>query len=171
MNFLDAVIAVPLIYGAWQGFRKGLIYEIAMLIGLILGIYLGFKFSGVLFEMLQKVLPDQGHLLHYISFFIVAGIILVIFIFYAKLLETVLKINSLNLFNKVAGGAFGLFKLALALSVIFWLLLPFEKTISLIPEKSRKESLLYQPVLNTASWLAPAVKDLKDEFRENFGSK
>jgi membrane protein required for colicin V production len=168
MNFFDAIIAVPLIYGAWKGFQKGLIFEVAMIIGLVLGVYLGFKFSGLVYEMLHKMFDDTGKLLHYISFFIVFGAILLIFIFYARLMEAVLKIASLNLFNKIAGSLLGILKFALAVSVIFWLLKPLEGSVDIIPEKSKQESLLYPYVLKTASSLAPAVKDVKDEFRENF---
>ncbi|MDQ3050082.1 MAG: CvpA family protein [Bacteroidota bacterium] len=171
MNFLDALIIAPLLWGAYKGFQKGLIYEIAMIMGLIIGVYLGFKFSGLVFKLLQEILPDEGQLLNYLSFFIVFGAILLIFIFYAKLMEAVLKIASLNLFNKVAGSIFGLLKFALAISVIFWLIKPMQQSLNIIPEKSRKESMLYEPVLKIASSLSPAVKDVKDEFRENFGNR
>jgi len=170
MNFLDAIIIAPLIYGAYKGFQKGLIFEIAMIVGLIAGVYFGFKFSGLAYELLQKILPDEGHLLHYISFFIVVAVIVLIFIFYAKLMEAVLKIASLNVFNKVGGALFGMTKFALALSVIFWLVKPVEADLSIIPEKARKDSLLYPYILKIASSLSPAVKDVKDEFRENFGT-
>lgn len=171
MNFLDALIIAPLLFGAWKGFQKGLLYEIAMIIGLILGVYLGFKFSGLVFDLISRLVSDSGHLLHYISFFIVFGFILLIFIFYAKLMEAVLKITSLNLFNKIAGAVFGLLKFALALSVIFWLIRPLQDSITIIPEKARNESMLYPYVLDAAASLAPAVKDVKDEFKENFGNK
>lgn len=170
MNFLDAIIIAPLIYGAYKGFQKGLIFEIAMIVGLIAGVYLGFKFSGLAYDLLQKIFPDEGHLLHYISFFVVLGVIVLIFIFYARLMEAVLKIASLNVFNKVAGAIFGMTKFALAISVIFWLVKPVESDLAIIPEKSRKESLLYPYILKIASSLSPAVKDVKDEFRENFGT-
>lgn len=168
MNFLDALILAPLIYGAYKGFQNGIIYEVAMILGLVIGVYLGFKFSGLAYDLLQKVFHDEGHLLHYVSFFIVVGVIVLIFIFYARLLETVLKITSLNVFNKIAGAVFGILKFALAISVLFWLLKPLEKAVNVIPEKSRNESMLYGYVLKAAASLSPAVKDIKDEFREKF---
>lgn len=171
MNFLDALIIAPLLWGAYKGFQKGLIFEIAMILGLIIGVYLGFKFSGLIYKLLQEVIPDEGQLLNYLSFFIVFGAILLIFIFYARLMEAVLKITSLNLFNKIAGALFGLLKFALAISVIFWLIKPMQNSVNIIPEKARKESMLYEYVLKIASSISPAVKDVKDEFRENFGSK
>ena len=169
MNILDAIIAVPLIFGAWMGFKKGLIYEVAMIAGLVLGVYLGFKFSGLVYDLLKGFLPDEGNLLHILSFLIVFASIMMIFIFYARLMEAVLKITSLNLFNKIAGAVLGIFKLSLAVSVIFWLLIPLENLLPVIPQKTRDESVLYGYVLKTASFISPAVQDVKDEFRENFG--
>lgn len=170
MNFFDAIIAVPLIYGAYKGFQKGLIFEIAMILGLVIGVYLGFKFSGLVFELLKTILPDEGNLLHILSFFIVFGAILLIFIFYARLMEAVLKIASLNVFNKIAGMLLGALKFALAVSVIFWLLKPLEGFVDVIPEKSRKESLLYGYVIKTASFITPVMQDVKNEFKDNFGN-
>jgi len=170
MNFLDAIIAVPLIYGAYKGYQKGLIFEIAMILGLIIGVYVGFKFSGWASALIKDLVPANGNLLHIISFLIVFGAILLIFIFYAKLMEAVLKIASLNVFNKVSGSILGVAKFALAVSVIFWLLKPLEGFVNVIPEKSRKESLLYGYVFKTASFITPVMQDVKDEFRENFGS-
>ncbi len=39
MNWLDIGIAVPLVWGAYVGFKKGLVIELASLAALILGIY------------------------------------------------------------------------------------------------------------------------------------
>jgi membrane protein required for colicin V production len=170
MNFLDAIIAVPLIYGAWKGYQKGLIYEIAMLLGLLAGVYLAFKFSGLAQGYIRQWLPESGSWLPFISFIIVFGVILLIFIFYARLLEAVLKITSLNLFNKIAGLLLGIVKFTLAVSVIFWLLKPLEGKLNVIPDNSRKESLLYPLVLQAASFITPVMDDVKDQFRQNLGN-
>jgi len=166
MNFLDLIIAVPLIYGAYKGFKKGLIFEVAMLAGLIAGVYLAFKFSGLVFGFLVEYLKEYEDVLHFISFLIVFGAILLIFIFYAKLLEAVLKITSLNLFNKITGMLLGIFKLALALSVILWLIKPLESTVDVLPEKVRKGSLLYPYILKTSTFITPVLQDVKKEFKD-----
>ncbi|MFZ9943537.1 MAG: CvpA family protein [Bacteroidia bacterium] len=170
MNFFDAIICVPLIYGAYAGFQKGLLFEIAMILGLIIGVYLGFKCSDLVYGFLSKVLDAGPTVLHVISFLIVLASILLIFIFYARLMEAVLKITSLNFFNKVAGAVLGIAKFAMAVSVLFWLIKPFEGKVDVIPEKSRKESLLYPYILSASSFITPVIEDVKDEFDENFGA-
>ena len=170
MNFFDALICVPLIYGAWTGFRKGLIFEVAMIIGLIAGVYLGFKFSDLIFNFLSGLIDVNRIVLHITSFLIVFATILIIFIFYARLMEAVLKITSLNLINKLAGMLLGVVKFAFAVSVIFSLIKPFEGKMDLIPEQSRKESFLYPYILKTSSFISPVIQDVKKEFMENLGS-
>jgi membrane protein required for colicin V production len=170
MNFFDAIICVPLIYGAYSGFKKGLLYEVAMILGLIIGVYLGFKCSDLVFGVLSKFMDAGPTTLHVVSFLLVFAAILLIFIFYARLMEAVLKITSLNFFNKSSGAILGIIKFAVAVSVIFWLVKPFEGRFDLIPEKSRKESFLYPYVLSASSFITPVVQDVKDEFKENFGA-
>ena len=40
MNYIDIVILLFLLYGAFRGFSKGLIIEVATLAGLILGVFI-----------------------------------------------------------------------------------------------------------------------------------
>jgi membrane protein required for colicin V production len=171
MNFFDAIICVPLIAGAYFGYKKGLIFEVAMILGLVIGVYLGFKSSDLVYGFLKKATDAGPQVLHIISFLVVLAAILLIFIFYARLMESVLKITSLNLFNKVAGAVLGVMKYAVAVSVLFWLIKPFEGKLDIIPEKSRKESLLYPYVLGTASFITPVIQDVKEELNENLGGE
>ena len=54
MNYLDIVLALFLVYGAYNGFKKGLIIEIATLIALCLGIYGSILFSDQTAVYLQQ---------------------------------------------------------------------------------------------------------------------
>ena len=45
MNWLDIVLAIPLLWFMYKGFRNGLIIELASLAALILGIYVALHFS------------------------------------------------------------------------------------------------------------------------------
>ena len=50
MNILDIIFAIPLLWALYRGFRKGLIYMIASLTALLLGVLGGmmaFGFIGV----------------------------------------------------------------------------------------------------------------------------
>ena len=45
MNYIDIFLLVPLLWGAFKGFKKGLIIEVVSLIALGLGIWGGVHFS------------------------------------------------------------------------------------------------------------------------------
>ena len=45
MNFLDILILIPLVIGAWRGFKKGFIIELFTFLALFLGLYAGIHFS------------------------------------------------------------------------------------------------------------------------------
>ena len=47
VNLLDILIIVPLLLFAWNGYRKGLIIEIASLAALVLGLYAAFFLFGL----------------------------------------------------------------------------------------------------------------------------
>ena len=60
MNYIDIVILLFLLYGAFRGFSKGLIIEVATLAGLILGVFIAIRYSpfteGILKDFLNITL-------------------------------------------------------------------------------------------------------------------
>jgi membrane protein required for colicin V production len=169
VNILDIIIAIPLLWGAYRGFKRGFIFEIFMLIGLILGLYIAFKFSSLLNSWVSKIVSADSAVIPYMSFIIVFAAILLILILFAKLLENILKAVSLNALNQVAGAVLGIVKFALVMSVILWGFKSLEPHWNFINAATKKQSLLYEPVLKTASFLTPALQDIKEEFKEKVG--
>ncbi len=164
MNYLDVVIAIPLLWGAYMGWKKGLIFEIAMIIGMILGIYLAFKFSSLFEHLVGTYIHGSSSALPYISFFLVFIGVIIMMILLAKFLEGILKMSSLTPINQVLGALFGCVKFGLAISVMLSLLRPVDARIGILSAKTKSESHLYVPVLSVAHYLFPALQDVKSEF-------
>jgi len=171
MNILDLVIAIPLLWGAYKGFQRGIIYEIAMILGLIVGLYAAFKLSGWVQSLLVSVVAKDSAIPQWLSFAIVSGVIMLVFILYARLLEGVLKAADMNAVNKIFGTIFGILKFALVVSVVLWMFKALEPHVNFINDQTKKESKLYEPVLKTATFINPAFQDIKNEFRENLEGK
>ena len=170
MNWLDAAIAIPLIYGAWKGWKRGLVFEIAMIVGLIIALYLGFKFSGFVGNFLNEYVESMKGITPYLSFLLIFGTIVLSFVLLARLLEGILELTALNLFNNIGGALFGLIKFGFILSVLFWLTRSLEPGFELIPDQVKEKSFLYSPVLKVASSLQPLLQDVKKEFKDNIGN-
>jgi membrane protein required for colicin V production len=160
LNYLDIIIAIPLLWGAYKGFKRGLIFEIAMIIGLILGIYMAFKFSDI-FETFLKKYFDASSALPYISFIMIFIIIILLMVFLAKFLEKILKIANINAFNKIAGAVFGLIKFTLLVSIILTLFRPVNEKIRILKKVTADNSVLYKPISNASQYIFPALGDVQ----------
>lgn len=166
MNLLDVIIAIPLLWGAYRGFKRGLIFEVLMIIGLIIGLYAAFKFSSLAQGLLKNFIAEDSAILPSLSFALVFAAVLLVMILFARFLEGILKITSLHLFNQIAGTLLGIFKFGLVVSVVLWSFKALEPHWDFISNDMKKKSILYEPVLKTTSFITPALEDIKKEFKE-----
>lgn len=155
MNYIDIIIAIPLVWGLYQGFSKGLIISAASLAALILGIYGAIKFSHITsfylinnFDLSDKYLPI-------IAFAVTFVIIVVLIHLLAKILDKLVKAVALGFINRIAGMVFNVFKFAFILSVIIMILEGFDKKMSFIPKDMKEQSLLYEPLASIAPMVFP----------------
>ena len=144
MNWLDIVLAIPLLWFLYRGFRNGLIIELASLAALILGIYAALHFSFYVQEYLEKNFEIAQNYLYIISFAITFLIVAIIVFLAGKLIHKVVSIVALGFLNRLAGGIFGLLKAALVLSVILYFINGFSP--HLIKSETKNNSILYEAV-------------------------
>jgi membrane protein required for colicin V production len=166
MNYLDLIIAIPLAWGAWKGWQRGIIFEIAMLIGMILGLYIAFKFSGMFQGVVGNNVKGSGSMLPYLTFFLVFIAVVILMVLLGRFLEGILKITKLTPVNQVLGAIAGSLKFALAISVLLSVLRPVDAKMGLLSAKTKSGSFLYKPILNVSHLIYPALKDIKEEFEE-----
>ncbi len=153
MNYIDVILAIPLLWAIYKGFTKGLIIEITSLIALFLGVYGAIHFSYYISNLL-KLSSAYSPL---ISFAITFLIIVIIIYFFAKMLEKSINLLALGFLNKLAGAFFSLLKIAFILSVLLIFINKLNTKTSIIPEKARKESLLYPTLSAFAPMIIPKL--------------
>jgi membrane protein required for colicin V production len=160
MNYLEIVILIPLLWGAYKGFSKGIIIEVSSIVGLFLGIYLAAKFSDDLEIFLSKLDLFSVHLLPFISFCLMfLGVVVLVFVL-AKLLEKVINIIALKLFNKIFGAIFGMVKYALIISGIIFIMQEINSKFDFYNEQKANESILYKNIQPIIPTLIPIIKEL-----------
>ena len=157
MNFLDIIFAVFFVWFAYNGFKKGFIIEITSLAALVLGIYVSINFSFYAADFLNNNFEINPKYMSIFSFMIT--LIVVVFLVYmvGKILEKFIDIIMLGFLNKLAGSAFGIIKAAFILSVLIFIINYFDDNKSIITEKSRNNSLLYEPVSSFAPTIIPKL--------------
>ena len=161
MNYIDIILIVPLLWGLYKGFTKGLIIEAASIIALGLAIWGGIKFSDLLTGYIRGHFDWSTKYLPVVSFAILfLGILFLVYAI-AKLIERLVKAVSLGFVNKLAGGIFGMLKFGLILSVLIFVMNAIEKSVRLIPSETKEKSLLYEPVGKIAPIIIPGLRDSK----------
>jgi len=153
MNYLDIILAIPLVWAIYRGFTKGFVIEIASLIAMVLGVYGAIHFSYFISDLLKIDSPYAPLIYFAITFLI---IVIVVFLF-AKMLEKSINLLALGFLNKLAGAVFGMLKIAFILSVLLIFINKLDSKTSIIPEETREGSLLYAPISAFAPLVIPKL--------------
>lgn len=146
MNALDFILLIPLLFMAYRGFSKGLIISLATLVALILGIWAGIRFNELAAGFVGQIIHTDARFLPAITFTVIFILILVIVHLLGKMLEKLVDLIALGWINKLLGGLFGIFKAALLLSVLLYIISIFDPHEKLITATTKENSFLYRPV-------------------------
>lgn len=161
MNYIDIILIVPLLWGLYKGFTKGLIIEAASIIALGLAMWGAIKFHDLVSVWMNDTMQWHSKYLPLLAFALIfIGVLLIVFGI-AKLIETFVKAIALGFVNKLAGAVFGMLKFGLILSVLVFVLNAVEQSIRVIPAETKQGSLLYEPVGKIAPLVIPGLLDSK----------
>ena len=156
MVWLDIVLLAPILWGAYVGFKKGLIAQVLGLVGIALGVWLGTQHPEYVHFILKDKIQDK-----YLSIgsFIVLFLAVVIAVaIIIKLLEKLVNIIQLKFLNKIGGVILGIIKV-LAFLIIGTFIIESWDTENIIIKKPFKESSVLYPILNqSATLILPNIK-------------
>jgi len=161
MNFLDIIFIIPIIWFAYQGFKRGLIIELASLAALILGIYAALYFSYYAENFLVNNMNMDTEYVSIIGFIITFLIVVIIVYFIGKILEKVVNMVALGFLNKMTGGLFGILKAAVLISIVLLIINNFNDKF--ISKEKKENSFLYAPIAGIAPLLWQNLKDFDNE--------
>ena len=146
MNSLDYILFIPLIYGMYRGFTKGLIVELSSLLALTLGIYGALHFSSFTFEYLSEYVEIKTLYLQLASYGLTFLIIVMLISFTGKILTMLIKLVALGLINRMMGAIFGGIKVILILSVFISFFHRFNKQFGMVNEEILTSSIVYNSI-------------------------
>ena len=158
INYFDLAVIIPLLFGMYKGFTRGLILSIATLVGLILGVWSGVKFSHITSELLFDKFQIDIPLLAFAVTFL--GVLILMY-FLGKLLSKFIDILALGLFNKIGGAIFSAFKTILILTVVLLFFENVNNTFKLVDTATLNGSLFYPFLKGISKYVFPYLNDLK----------
>ena len=157
MNYLDIVIAAPLLYGLIRGFANGLIKEVAGLLGLITGVYVAINFSYYLHPKFEEILGGHEKFIPIIAFIILFVVSVAMIKILAYIIDKLAKTLSLGFVSRLLGAVFGFLKVV----VVFSFVLAISIDYDLIDKNTQEESVLLQPIEKASDLITPQINKHK----------
>lgn len=168
MSKIDIALVIIFLIGAYSGYKKGFLAELFSLIGIILGIFAGFKLMGVAILMLKDKFQIDEKVLPYVAFGVVFLIVVIVVALLGKMLKSSLEKTLLGNADQVAGAGLGLLKMAFMASVFLWI----TSSVNLsIPESWSKDSWLYPFTSSIAPEFTAWVAQVFPVFSDLFGDR
>lgn len=127
MRNTDILLIVPLVWGTYRGFYKGLIREITSLVAMVIVFYVSLK----LYAQLATFISSHIHTKLSPTYMSIAAFTILFLVLYVIVYAISIKIEKMtealhiSLINHLAGGLFGLAKWALMVSIVISLLTMF----------------------------------------------
>jgi membrane protein required for colicin V production len=165
LSKIDIAISLFLVLGAYFGYKRGFLAELFFLTALVLGVFIGFKFTGWGIIYLHKQFNADTDFLPYISFFIIFILIVVLVIFIGNRIKHLMDETFLGKVDSIGGAILGVMKYAFCASVIFWLATKINYTF---PENWTQGSWLYPKTLGFAKSVSEFFADFLPFFKETF---
>jgi len=159
MNFIDILIIIPVGYAAYKGFRHGFIIELFTLLALLVGIYVGIHFSDFVAVWMKNTFSWDSPYLPVVAFTITFLGVGAMIYFGGKVVEKMVKVVNLTPVNKVFGIIFATLKMLYIVSVVLVLIESYDEKGDFFPQKTKDQSLLYQPVRDVSLKTVPALSE------------
>ncbi len=157
MNFLDIIIIIPSVWYAFKGFQKGLVFELAGIVALVVGTYISINFS----NKVSLWLNLSGQYVQIISFIITFAIVIILVFLIAKLIEKIVKLVLPDILNNFAGAILGAFKVLLILGIVLYFINSYDKNELIIRKDVKENSLLYKPLSQFSEIIFPEFQKLE----------
>lgn len=162
MNFLDIILGLMLVWGLWRGLKNGLFIELASIVALIVGIYGAIHFSYYAGDYLSQNMDWEERYINLTAFVITFILIILAVRLLAKLLTKIASFALLGWLNRLAGGIFGVVKVAVILGALLVFFDNVNTSAGLVKDESREQSVLYQPIKEIGAFVFDRVLKEQD---------
>lgn len=161
MTSLDYILLLCFVPSIIVGLRKGLVDQVIGIASTIIGVWLAFKLSQPLAELLGKYLPAVAEGYRSIVCFAVVVVLTVIGMnLLGKALSKLMDMMSLNWLNRLGGLLFSLAKTALILSLLIFIFEGLHTSMEIVDNETLQGSVVYGALRDVSLKVFPYLKEL-----------
>ena len=161
MSYLDLFFGLVLAWGAYSGFSKGLIKELASILGVIVGVFLAKNYYPFLDIKLKPIFESEAGFISILSAILIFLLTIMVFKIIAKFLTKFLKIIALGLLNRIIGSVFGIFKTVLLLCILVFIFSNINNVTGIIKAEKLSQSFFYSKIEKINSFI------IESNYNEN----
>lgn len=165
MGWIDITIIVIIGIGAFGGFMRGFIHQLASIAGFIAGFFAARALYLVVADKLSFYIPDTSlTILQVIAFIAIWVIVPLLFTLIASFFTKAVEMLSLGAFNRILGLLLGGIKWMLIIGLFINILDYVDHDNSFIKQTNKEQSMLYYPIKEIVSSFFPVAKDITNEY-------
>jgi len=153
MSYVDLFFGLVLAWGAYSGFSKGLIKELASILGVIIGVFLAKNYYPYLDIKLKPIFESEAGFISILSVILIFLLTIMVFKIIAKFLTKFLKIIALGLLNRIIGSVFGIFKTVLLLCILVFIFSNINNVTGIIKAEKLSQSFFYSKIEKINSFM------------------
>jgi len=161
MSYLDLFFGLAIAWGAYSGFSKGLIKELASILGVIIGVFLAKNYYPYLDIKLKPIFESEAGFISILSAILIFLLTIMVFKIIAKFLTKFLKIIALGLLNRIIGSFFGIFKTVLLLCILVFIFSNINNVTGIIKAEKLSQSFFYSKIEKINSFI------IESNYNEN----
>jgi membrane protein required for colicin V production len=124
MNAFDIFVLIMVGYALIRGIFRGLIKEMAAIVGVVAGFWGAYTYYPLLAQLLDSWIDDPGYL-KIVSFLVIFCAVLFAISIVGVVIKYLLRVAFLGWLDRVCGGLFGLLKAVLITAVVLMVLTAF----------------------------------------------
>ncbi len=123
MVSIDILLLIPVIMGAYTGYKRGILVEVIGILAFVVAILLGFRFLGLGMSFVSEFIGESlgGRMLPYLSFLLIFFPSIYAINKVGWIFRKALRITFLGMFDGLAGAALGAVQWFFGLSVLIWI--------------------------------------------------
>ena len=158
MQPIDYVFLLLILIAFVRGMINGLLKEIASLLAIVLGIIAGRLLGEEVSLLLTEWFGWSKTVVSICAFVIIFLVVAIGLHCLAFLLKKILNALNINWLNRLAGGLFGAFKIAVIVSLVLNLCGYVDKYVVVFKPETKEVSVLYYPIEKLVPTLMPLLK-------------
>ena len=164
MELLDIIILILIGVGVVQGLMKGMLRQLAFIVGLVAGLLIARALFGVVAEQLVAWFGTSLTVAQILSFILIWVVVPLICILIASVLTKALHVIHLGWLNRLLGGLFGAVKVMLLIGLAIHVLEYIDPKSEVLSETKKEASTLYKPMKEFTDVFFPVLKNVTDKI-------